>query len=87
MSAAKRSWDVAPHYPYGKTAICNHNGTGWDLVGTAKTEDSARLMAAAPDLLEACKRLLVCMAIANWEGDDTAVAARAAIAKAIGATS
>ena len=42
----------------------------------------ARLIAAAPDLLEACKRLLGCMALANWEGDPTAEFARAAIAKA-----
>ena len=47
-------------------------------------QENARLIAAAPDLLEAVNRLLVCMSLANWENDDAAVFARAAIAKATG---
>jgi hypothetical protein len=41
------------------------------------------LVKAAPDLLEACQRLMVCMKLAGWEGDDSAHFARAAIAKAM----
>lgn len=46
------------------------------------SREEAHLMAAAPELLEACKRLLVCMNLAKWEGDDAAIYARATIAKA-----
>lgn len=46
---------------------------------------NVHLMAAAPELLEACQMLLVCMSLANWEGDPAAEKARAAIAKALGA--
>jgi len=47
-----------------------------------ESKANACLIAAAPDLLEACKRLLVCMSLANWENDDAAICARAAIARA-----
>lgn len=46
-----------------------------------------RLQKAEADvanLVEACNRLLVCMKLANWEGDDAAIYARTAIAKATG---
>lgn len=45
---------------------------------------NARLIAAAPDLLESVKALLGCMSLAGWDGDPIAVKARAAIAKATG---
>ena len=43
-----------------------------------------RLVATAPELLEACQRLMICMKLANWEGDDAALFANAAIQKATG---
>jgi len=45
---------------------------------------NARLIAAAPDLLEAVQGLLICMRLAGWEDDAMAVQARKAIAKALG---
>ena len=45
---------------------------------------NARLIAAAPELLESLCELLNCMRLANWEGDHLAEKARAAIAKARG---
>lgn len=45
-------------------------------------EATATLMACAPVLMEACQRLLVCMQLAGWEGDDAAEFARNAIDKA-----
>ena len=55
------------------------------LERTADRDGKARLIAAAPDLLEACEGLLHCMELAGWEGDFNADRARAAIAKATGA--
>jgi hypothetical protein len=76
-------WDVVKH----DVKACNGY---WNVAqcfddpddGTAKA--NACLFAAAPDLLEAVNRLLVCMRLANWENDDAAIFARAAIAKAEG---
>ena len=50
-----------------------------------EAEANARLISAAPELLEACKRLVNCMHLAGWEGDDSTLYALAAIAKAEGA--
>lgn len=47
-------------------------------------EANARLIAAAPELLEACKMMLFNMNLAGWENDDAAISARAAIQKATG---
>ena len=47
-------------------------------------EANARLIAAAPELLESVKALLGCMSLAGWDGDPIAVKALAAIAKATG---
>ncbi len=49
-------------------------------------EANARLISASPQLLEACEMMLACMVLANWEGDEAAIRARAAIAKATGET-
>ncbi len=49
-----------------------------------KAENAARLIAAAPELLESVKALLGCMSLAGWDGDPIAVKALAAIAKATG---
>jgi len=46
-------------------------------------EATARLFAAAPDLLEAVQLLLCAMSLANWEGDDAAIKGRAAVTKAL----
>jgi hypothetical protein len=45
---------------------------------------NARLISAAPELLHACQMMLVCMNLADWEGDPAAIAARYAIKKATG---
>lgn len=47
-------------------------------------EANARLIAAAPELLDACKMMLFNMNLAGWENDDAAISARAAIQKATG---
>jgi hypothetical protein len=63
-------------------------GIALDVTGSSQSyaEDcaNARLIAAAPELLEACKRLLGCMNAAGWEGAPDSDYARAAIAKAEG---
>lgn len=61
-----------------ETALEVGSGDGGDI------EADARLKAAAPELLEAVERLLVCMSLAGWEGDDSAIFARKAIAKVKG---
>jgi uncharacterized Zn finger protein (UPF0148 family) len=48
----------------------------------AEAAEQKRRAECFPDLLEAVNRLLVCMSLANWENDDAAVFARAALAKA-----
>lgn len=45
---------------------------------------NADLIAAAPELLEACQLMLTCMGLAGWENDLAAIKARTAIAKAAG---
>jgi hypothetical protein len=54
----------------------------------AEAQANARLIAAAPDLLEALKELAVCDFGANWNdaAEWAAIKARAAIAKATGET-
>ena len=47
-------------------------------------EGTARLVSAAPDLLEACELLLIYLGDWNDTDDETCVAARKAIAKAQG---
>jgi hypothetical protein len=49
-------------------------------------EANASLIAAAPELLEACQLMLTAMKLANWEGDFAALKGIAAIAKATGET-
>lgn len=44
----------------------------------------ANVIVAAPELLEALEECLVCMDLANWHDDQSAMKARAAIAKAKG---
>lgn len=56
---------------------------GFGISGYMSIHD-ARLIAASPDLFEACQMLLVCMSQVNREGDLAAEKARAAITKALG---
>ena len=68
MPISPRYWDV--HGPDRAVGI------------VTSSESDARLMAAAPDLLDACEELLIYLA--DWDDPDneTCVKARAAIAKA-----
>lgn len=52
--------------------------------GWSESNANARLIAAAPDLLEALELCLHAVKLAGWEGDYSAQKARAAIAKATG---
>jgi hypothetical protein len=52
--------------------------------GSDEGEANACLIAAAPDLLEACNLLLNCMYLAGWDDDFAAKKAREAIARATG---
>lgn len=64
---------------YWKGGRSWHTDDKWVL-----TEADARLIAAAPELLESVQELLGCMHLANWEDDPIAIKARAALAKARG---
>lgn len=72
--------------PWGYLPISQRS---WNIHGPAQVvgmvtsgEADARLIAAAPDLLDACEELLIYLA--DWDDPDneTCVKARAAIAKA-----
>lgn len=63
---------------YGEIAEVSSGADG------ESAKKNAMLMAAAPELLEACQMMLVCMKLANWEGDEAAIRARAAIQRATG---
>ena len=78
-------WHASPTYPcaiYDEGEVLVGLCEGRD--GVAKRYANARLIAAAPDLLESVSELLHCMALANWEADPIAEKARAAMAKALG---
>jgi hypothetical protein len=55
-----------------------------DYYADPNPEPYSRLFAAAPDLLEACKRLTSLMRLAGWEGDDATQFGLHAIGKATG---
>jgi hypothetical protein len=59
---------------------------GGDEYGDILSKADAQLISAAPDLLEACKRLAGVLHVMGYENDPTAEFARAAIAKATGET-
>lgn len=63
---------------------CSSDNSDGDNIRGYCGEANARLIAAAPELLEACKMLLVNMNLAGWENDYAAIRARAAIQKATG---
>lgn len=70
----------------GKQAIaCVHGESKRGSSAYAEMfEANARLIAAAPELLEALELCLHAVCLAGWEGDLCAEKARAAIAKATG---
>lgn len=73
----------APYTPnYSDVASLIAETVSGELVSVQRA--NAQLIAAAPDLLEACQLMLTAMKLANWEGDFAALKGIAAIAKAIG---
>lgn len=56
----------------------------WRDLKDEEAKANARLIAAAPELLEALALCLHAVALAGWDGDHCAIKARAAIAKATG---
>jgi hypothetical protein len=81
-------WSVDdPHQIWAESAgeyVAITRVEDWDTIPREQAEANARLIAAAPELLEALKAMLT-----NWEeapayGSDAAAKARAAIAKATG---
>jgi hypothetical protein len=53
-------WQTAPNFPNGMTAIIDSDGRTkpYSLIAKAENEDNARLIAAAPTLLEALEEWL-----------------------------
>lgn len=80
--------DFAGPTPHGTAIQSTHDNwlvascTGY--YGRDVAQANARLIAAAPDLLEALELCLHAVELAGWEGDLSAIKARAAIAKATG---
>lgn len=62
---------------------CSYDEDAGDVV-TAEDDANACLIAAAPDLLEACELLLIYLADWDDKDDGTCATARRAIAKATG---
>ncbi|RQR97029.1 MULTISPECIES: hypothetical protein [unclassified Burkholderia] len=78
-------WGVLPEADVERLPIATVDcGDDHHAPTRAGAEFDAHLIAAAPELFEACQMMLVCMSLANWEGDFAAEKARAAIAKALG---
>ena len=88
-------WSPAANWPHGLSMICQHDGSGWRPVADCavsgeKAEANARLISAAPDLLEALQDLFGADMehVLMGDGKDDQIAAiakaRAAIAKATG---
>lgn len=77
--------EVAPIWANGKViALVVHSSDNFSFESHPSIEANARMIAAAPDLLEALKYMLeVCPAINN-QGEEAHCKARAAIAKAEG---
>jgi hypothetical protein len=64
---------------YGIKAPAPHH---WVIPPLNLNPADVKLMAAAPDLFEACNRLVNCMRLVGWEGDDSTQFALWAISKA-----
>ena len=79
-------WNVAgeglsePVVQNGDTEICVC-GPGWDACYAKEAFHNACLIAAAPDLLEACKRVAQWMDANGYDKSDQSFGVRAAIAK------
>ena len=69
-------WDTAND---GRDVI--QAATGYTICEASGNADDARLIAAAPEMLEAMKRLLGAMSAVNYEWDPSCEYARAIIAK------
>ncbi len=85
----RHGWHIGSRYPGGAcsiAAIANHDDT--DSSGHPRQEANARLIAAAPELLDVVKKLVECNPLYNvvtWaEWDEMIRDAKAAIAKATG---
>lgn len=83
--ASPNCWSVLQVGSSGRWVIAG--GTAWAIPGRqSEAEANARLIAAAPDLLEWLRWALSAMAARNpaWTEGDNFIAASAAIAKATG---
>lgn len=80
----KGPWETAGNWPHGFSMVCWHDGSGWRPVADCAVsgnaaEANARLIAAAPDLLKACRQALYALKGREHDGF-----LREAIAKATG---
>lgn len=80
----KYCWTVHTSYSAEKGGTVGHQVCEISSMNCGTEEADALLIAAAPELLEACKMMLFNMNLAGWENDDAAIRARAAIQKATG---
>ncbi len=67
----------------GESDICRCDNN-WDERGQETHQANARLIAAAPELLEACEGLVANLTEGDFVSETRVEAARAAIAKALG---
>lgn len=67
-------WDPAANWPHGMSMVCHHDGSGWRPVADCAVsgdaaEANARLIAAAPELLEALQ-LVADLSSQEWQESD-----------------
>ena len=79
---AKTPWRFSPwHIEEGPSAVYDANG---DLVCTTSSDETAKMIAAAPDMLESLRRVVDTCRAGCPAGLPALSAARAAIARATG---
>jgi hypothetical protein len=84
----------AANWPHGLSMVCQHDGSGWRPLADCSVsgdaaEANARLIAAAPEMLQALRKAVVllagaCVHAPELQADDAYEAVSAAIAKATG---